>query len=53
MLAQPGTGKSLATRQALQNAKKISGDDFDKFVKQASPTGSASYHMASGATTIH
>lgn len=53
LMGAPGTGKSTCTKATMGALKDILGDNWTDIVKQATPTGCASFQMSSDATTVH
>ena len=49
----PGTGKSTLTRSIMDTLMSILGAQWTDYVRQATPTGCASFQMSSNATTLH
>ena len=53
LMGAPGTGKSTATKATMSTLKDILGQDWTDIVRQATPTGCASFQMSADATTVH
>ena len=53
LMGSPGAGKSYTTKAITEFLRNIIGLDYDDLIKQATPTGCASFQMAPGATTVH
>ena len=53
LMGSPGTGKSTDTKVTMGKLVEILGANWTDTVKQATPTGCASFQMSSNATTIH
>ena len=53
LMGAPGTGKSTNTKQIMSTVMNQLGVNWTNVVKQATPTGCASFQMSSTATTIH
>ena len=53
LMGPPGTGKSTNTKHMMATLIDILGANWTDYVKQATPTGCASFQMSSSATTIH
>ena len=49
----PGAGKSTCVKTTMDTLGAILGVDYKDVVKQATPTGCASFQMSAGATTVH
>ena len=53
LMGSPGTGKSTLTRSIMDTLMSLLGAQFTDYVRQATPTGCASFQMSSSATTSH
>ena len=53
LMGAPGTGKSTTTKVTMGTLFNILGATWTDVVKQATPTGCASFHMSAHATTVH
>ena len=53
MCGGPGTGKSCSTKAGMDCLGEVLGENFTNTVRQATPTGCASFQMSAGATTVH
>ena len=53
LMGSPGSGKSSSVKDTVRKLYSILGSEFDDLVKQATPTGAASYQMSAGSTTVH
>lgn len=53
VFGKPGAGKSTATMATTSQLSDIFSEDYTNVVKQATPTGCASYKMSVHATTVH
>ena len=51
-MGSPGTGKSTTTRAITEVLRSIIVD-YDDVIKQATPTGCASFQLGGNATTVH
>ena len=49
----PGSGKSSCVEKTMDGLYEFFGEDYHEVVRQATPTGAASFQMSAGATTIH
>ena len=52
-MGAPGTGKSTKTKVTMGGLVDILGGEWTDLVKQATPTGCASFQMSADATTVH
>ena len=53
LLGDPGTGKSTTTRTTMMDVRKQLGALCENVVREATPTGCASFQLSAGATTVH
>ena len=53
LMGDPGAGKSTCVKATTKKIYSMLWYEFDDLVKQATPTGCASYQMAAGSTTVH
>ena len=53
LMGAPGTGKSTVTKATMGTLQDILGDSWTNIVRQATPTGGASFQMSADATTVH
>ena len=53
LMGNPGAGKSSAVRAAMSELHSVLGQQFKEVVRQATPTGCASFQMGPLATTVH
>ena len=53
LMGNPGAGKSSAVRAAMAELHSVLGQQFKEVVRQATPTGCASFQMGPLATTVH
>ena len=53
LMGDPGAGKSKTIETATNGTSQLLGPNWYDLIKQATPTGCASYKMSTHATTIH
>ena len=53
LMGNPGVGKSITTKVTMKGVRDILQTMYEDVVKEATPTGCASFQMSAGATTIH
>ena len=53
LMGAPGTGKSTTTKATMAALEPILGENWTDIVRQATPTGCASFQMSADATTVH
>ena len=53
LIGSPGAGKSRGVRATMDALGNILGVNYKDVVRQATPTGCASFQMSAGATTVH
>ena len=53
LMGSPGAGKSRGVRATMNALGNILGVNYKDVVRQATPTGCASFQMSAGATTVH
>ena len=53
LMGNPGTGKSMCTKVTMKGVRQLLQAMYEDVVKEATPTGCASFQMSAGATTIH
>jgi len=53
LMGDPGTGKSTTTRTTMKEVRNQLGPLCENVVREATPTGCASYQLSAGATTVH
>ena len=53
LMGDPGVGKSTTTKATMAKIRDLLGPVCEKIVKEATPTGCASFQLSAGATTVH
>ena len=53
LMGSPGAGKSRVVKATMDALSNTLGANYKDVVRQATPTGCASFQMSAGATTVH